>query len=75
MIIRNKVILILTEHAKEKMVLLDIDESDIELAIIRGAKIKQTDGLLACYTYYCVAYKKIREKVYKVKTVYIETRR
>ena len=66
-----KIILILTKHARDKMNNLGISEMDIEKAILRGTKMKQTEGFLACYTYYCVAYKVIKDKVYKVKTVFI----
>ena len=68
----NKIIIELTKHAKEKIAIEGISIEDVEIAILRGTKTKQTDGYLACYTYYCVAYKIIRDKVYKVKTVYVE---
>jgi len=61
----------ITRHAKEKMVVLGISLGDVRKAIAYGSKTKQTDGLLACYTYYCIAYKVIGEKVYKIKTAYL----
>ncbi len=54
------------------MVALGIEIDDVKKAIKYGSKFKQTDGLLACYTYYCVAYKLIGDKFYKIKTVYIK---
>ncbi len=53
------------------MIALGINEENIKIAIMQGSKTKQTDGFLACYSYYCVAYKIIGEKTYKIKTVYI----
>ena len=63
--------LIITRHAKEKMIGLGISIEDVKKAIAIGSKTKQTDGLLACYAYYCVAYKIIAPKKYKIKTVYL----
>lgn len=48
-----------------------IDEEQIKTAIKRGAKTKQTEGYLSVYTYFGVAYKKIGENAYKIKTVII----
>jgi hypothetical protein len=53
------------------MIALGISIDDVKKAILRGSKTRQTEGFLACYTYYCVAYRVLGEKVYKVKTVYI----
>ncbi len=53
------------------MIYLGIDIKDVKKAIAQGSKTRQTDGYLACYAYYCVAYKIIGEKVYKIKTVYL----
>ena len=61
----------ITKHAQIKMINLGISIGDIKKAIDRGSKTKQTDGFLVCYQYYCVAYKIIGEKVYKIKTVYL----
>ena len=63
--------LLITGHAKEKMIILGISLEDIKKAINQGSKTKQTEGLLACYTYYCVAYKIVGDKTYKIKTVYL----
>ena len=51
---------------------LGIDIKNIKKAIAFGSKTSQTDGFLSCYSYYCVAYKRIGEKIYKIKTVYIK---
>lgn len=53
------------------MIALGISIDEVKRAINEGSKTKQTEGFLACYSYYCVAYKIIGEKVYKIKTVYL----
>ena len=63
--------LIITKHARDQMSKRGIDEEQIKRAIERGAKTRQTDGYLAVYTYFGVAYKKIGEDAYKIKTVVI----
>lgn len=62
--------LIIRKHAKDRMILRGIDEDQIIQVIQRGAKVKQTDGFLATYTYIQVAYK-IRGDYYIIKTVKI----
>ncbi len=47
-----------------------IRRKEVETAVLRGSKFKQTDGFLAKYSYYSVAYKKVGDK-YIIKTVYI----
>ncbi len=64
--------LVITTHANNKMMWLGITEEQIRKAIIQGAKFKQTEGYLAKYTYISVAYRKIDENTYKVKTVFID---
>lgn len=64
--------IVITKHAKEKMALHGISKEQVKVAIIHGAKVNQTDGFLASYTYIKVAYKKIDEKTYKIKTVFVE---
>ncbi|HLD05220.1 MAG TPA: DUF4258 domain-containing protein [Candidatus Nanoarchaeia archaeon] len=59
----------ISRHAKEKMDLEGIDEEQVKLALKRGSISRQTDGYLASYTYFTVAYKK-RGEVYRVKTVF-----
>lgn len=63
-------IIILREHAKIRMAQKAITVEQIKRAITQGAKIKQTDGLLAIYADIEVAYK-IRGDKYIVKTVKI----
>lgn len=58
-------------HAKEKMDKEGIDEEQIKTAIQRGSISRQTDGYLATYTYFCVAYKK-RGDLYRIKTVFTD---
>lgn len=62
----------LTYHAKVRMAELAISKDDTKRAIKIGSKVKQTDGFLLSYTYLKVAYKKIGENVYKIKTVHID---
>ncbi len=59
----------ISRHAKEKMDMEGIDEEQVKLALKRGSISRQTDGYLASYTYFTVAYKK-RGEVYRVKTVF-----
>lgn len=63
--------LILTKHAQERMDRYGITEDQILLTIKRGAKIPQTEGFLAVYTYIRIAYKIVGDK-YIIKTVMIE---
>lgn len=64
-------IIILSNHAKKIITVRGITREQIRIAIHRGSKIKQTDGFLARYLYYSVAYK-IRGNKYIIKTVKIE---
>lgn len=48
-----------------------ISKQHILEAIKKGAKIKQTDGFLARYSYVKVAYKIVKDK-YIIKTVMVE---
>ena len=61
----------ISKHAKEKMDIEGIDEEQIKRAIKLGAITKQTDGYLASYTYFRVAYKR-KGNVYRIKTVFVE---
>ncbi len=63
--------LLITQHAREKMTARGIDEQQIKRVIQYGSKVKQTDGYLAVYTYMSVAYKKLPDGRYKIKTVMI----
>ncbi len=64
--------IVITKHAKEKMALHGITNEQVKIAIKHGAKVNQTDGFLASYTYIKVAYKKVAETTYKIKTVFVE---
>ena len=63
-------IIILSEHAKIRMAQKTVTVEQIKRAITQGAKVKQTDGLLAMYADIEVAYK-IRGEKYIIKTVKI----
>ena len=65
-------IILLTRHAKERMAEKGITVGMIKEAIKRGSIARQTDGYLATYTYFEVAYKIIRKDIYKVKTVKVK---
>lgn len=63
--------IIITKHAKEKMVICGITKEQIKIALMQGARSPQTDGYLASYGYIKIAYKKI-DGLYKIKTVFVE---
>ncbi len=46
-----------------------INEEQIRTAIQRGSVSRQTDGYLATYTYFSVAYKR-KGEIYRIKTVF-----
>ena len=58
------------KHAIEMMAERGISKEQVEIALKRGNKFKQTDGILAKHTYFAVAYKIIGRK-YIIKTVYV----
>ncbi len=62
----------LTNHADYKRRNEGINIEQIKITIKRGSIIKQTGGFLAQYRYLKVAYKKIGENTYKIKTVFID---
>ena len=62
----------LTRHVLFKMAELCVNKNQIKEAIQKGSKFRQTDGLLAEYKWLRVAYKKIGENYYKIKTVMIK---
>ena len=64
-------IIIYKKHAVEMMAERGITKEQVEIALRRGNKFKQTDGILAKYSYFAVAYKVIGEK-YIIKTVYVD---
>ena len=59
----------LTKHAIFKMTALGITKGQVKEAIKKGSKFRQTEGLLAKYSYFAVAYRKIGDDAYKIKTV------
>ncbi len=64
--------LLITRHAKERMVSRGLTFEQVKIAIQRGATTKQTEGYESHYSYYSVCWKKIGEDVYKVKTIKIK---
>ncbi len=67
-------ILQISTHAKEKMDAEGLNEEQIKVAIQRGSISRQTDGYLASYTYFSVAYQK-KGDVYRIKTVFTNKER
>jgi len=63
--------IIYKQHAVKMMAERGITREQVEIALQRGSKFTQTDGLLAKYTYFAVAYKVIKGK-YIIKTVYLK---
>jgi len=59
------------KHAKERAVEKGISDEMIKLTIKRGSRVRQTDGYLSSYSYVSVAWKKISDDIYFVKTVKI----
>ena len=62
--------LLITKHAQEKIHIEGVGVQQIIEALERGSKYQQTDGFLAVYSYYSVAYKPCGQK-YLIKTVFI----
>ena len=54
--------LLFTLHAKQQMIERGVGKQQILDVIKKGAKVRQTDGLLASYGYIQVAYKIRRKK-------------
>ena len=63
--------LVFRQHAVERMMDRGITVEQVKTAIERGSKFIQTDGILAKYTYFAVAYKKVGRK-YVIKTIIID---
>jgi len=63
--------LIFTINARERMDYHGISGEQIRVVIQLGAKMPQTDGFVAVYTYIRVAYK-IKGDKYIIKTVMIQ---
>ena len=64
-------ILDITQHAKERMVMHGITKEQVIKTIKEGARFEQTDGFLAKHSYIRIAYKR-RGNQYRIKTVFIE---
>jgi len=62
--------IIYQQHAVKMMAERGITKEQVEIALQRGSKFTQTDGLLAKYAYFAVAYKVVKGD-YIVKTVYV----
>ncbi|MBS3056576.1 MAG: hypothetical protein J4473_04035 [Candidatus Aenigmarchaeota archaeon] len=62
--------LFITKHANDKMMWLGINKGQVKRAVVFGSKFRQYDGYLARYSSICVAYKKIGQNRYLVKTVF-----
>ncbi len=65
-------ILLISEHAKKRMAEHALTKEMVKEAIKQGSKTRQTDGFLATYTYFQVAYAVISPDVYKIKTVMVK---
>ena len=63
--------IILTKHVKKRMAEKGVTLEQIKTVIKRGAKVRQTDGFGATYTYIKVAFK-IRGNRYIIKTIKID---
>lgn len=57
-------------HALQRMGDRGITKEQVRRALERGAKFKQSDGLLSKYTYFSVAYKKVGSR-YIIKTIMV----
>jgi len=64
----NTIRIILTKHARERMVARGISLEEIKKAILRGSKRIQDGKIVAAYRYFEVVYKKVDE-VFVVVTV------
>ncbi len=62
----------ISRHAADKMLWLGVTKEQVKETIIKGAKFRQTDGFLSKFRYLNVAYKKIGQNLYKVKTIYLD---
>ena len=61
--------IIYSKHANDKRILYGLTKEQIERAVKLGATVKQTDGYLASYREVKIAYKKLNEEVYYLKTI------
>ncbi|MBI2106437.1 hypothetical protein HYT57_00480 [Candidatus Woesearchaeota archaeon] len=63
--------IIYSKHANDKRMVYGLTKEQIERALKMGATVKQTDGYLASYREIKIAYKKLDEKTYYLKTIYV----
>jgi len=64
--------LLLTRHAKVRMAEHAISREKIKEVIQKGAKVRQTEGLLSTYGCIAIAYKILPDGRYKIKTVIVK---
>ena len=65
--------IIKTKHATDKAKLWAVTDEQIKNTIRNGSKYKQTDGLLAVYMEYEIAYKIISKDLCLIKTIKIRS--
>lgn len=65
--------IIKTKHATDKAKLWAVTDGQIKNTIRKGSKYKQTDGLLAVYMEYEIAYRVISKDLYLIKTIKIRS--
>ena len=64
----NTMKIILTKHARERMIARGISLEEVKNAILRGSKRVQDGKIVAAYRYFEVVYKKVDE-IFVVVTV------
>ncbi len=64
----NTMKIILTKHARERMILRGISLEEVKNAILKGSKRVQDGKIVAAYRYFEVVYKKVDE-IFVVVTV------
>jgi len=56
-----------SKHAREQMIGRGISEKEVEEGIKRGSKeLQKPNKILSYYRYFCVVYKKIKDKYYVI---------
>ena len=63
--------IIYNKHANDKRILYALTKEQVERAVKIGATVKQTHGSLASYRELRIAYKKLDNNIYYIKTIYI----
>ncbi len=64
--------IIYSKHANDKRILYGLSKDQIERTVRRGATSKQTDGYLVSYREIKIAYRKLDQETYYLKTIYID---